>query len=130
MKRTIKIILLIAFICCFSYIPGSTAEKKAELLYMGQASIRIVTVEGKVIYIDPYAGDQYDLPADLILVTHSHYDHNGTDKVVSRNPGCQIITWNEAVVDGIHRTFDLGYVTFMKCPMSRKWSKFTISLYH
>lgn len=111
MKRTIKIILLIAFICCFSYIPGSAAEKKAELLYMGQASIRIVTVEGKVIYIDPYAGDQYDLPADLILVTHSHYDHNGTDKVVNRNPGCQIITWNEAVVDGIHRTFDLGYVT-------------------
>lgn len=111
MKRTIKIILLFAFICCVSFIPGSAAEKRAELLYMGQASLRIVTVEGKVIYIDPYAGDQYDLPADLILVTHSHYDHNGTDKVVNRNPECQIITWNEAVVDGIHRTFDLGYVT-------------------
>ena len=28
----------------------------AALLYLGQASLRIVTDEGKVIYIDPYAG--------------------------------------------------------------------------
>ena len=39
------------------------------LLYMGQASIRIVTGQGKVIYIDPYAGGAYDLPADLIIGT-------------------------------------------------------------
>ena len=54
------------------------------LLYMGQASIRIVTGQGKVIYIDPYAGDAYDLPADLILVTH---DHSDVDKVSNRSPG-------------------------------------------
>ena len=57
------------------------------LLYMGQASIRIVTGQGKVIYIDPYAGDAYDLPADLILVTHDHYDHSDVDKVSNRSPG-------------------------------------------
>ena len=44
------------------------------LLYMGQASIRIVTPENKVIYIDPYAGDAYDLPADLILVPQLKYN--------------------------------------------------------
>lgn len=81
------------------------------LIYQGQASIRIVTAEGKVIYIDPYAGDDYDLAADLILVTHAHFDHNATDKIKNRNPDCRIITWKEAVVDGVHRTFDLGYVT-------------------
>ena len=43
------------------------------LLYMGQASIRITTEEGRIIYIDPYAGDSYDLAADLILVTHEHF---------------------------------------------------------
>lgn len=83
----------------------------AVLLYQGQASIRIVTAEDKVIYIDPYAGDSYDLPADLILVTHSHFDHNAIDKVENRNPDCRIITWEEAVVGGEHQTFDLGYVT-------------------
>ena len=82
----------------------------ATLLYQGQASIRIVTDEGKVIYIDPYAGDAYELPADLILVTHSHFDHSQIDKVGNRNKDCQIITYREAVKDGEHRIFDLGYV--------------------
>lgn len=45
----------------------TAAPGPATLLYQGQASIRIVTDEGKVIYIDPYAEDGYDLPADLIL---------------------------------------------------------------
>ena len=80
-------------------------------MYMGQASMRIVTGTGKVIYIDPYAGEAYDLAADLILVTHSHYDHNGVDKVISRNPDCRIITWKEALEGGEHQTFDLGFAT-------------------
>lgn len=77
---------------------------------MGQGSLRIVTGEGKVIYIDPYSGDGYDLPADLILVTHGHYDHNGLDLVQSRNEDCRIITQNEALAGGEHQSFDLGYV--------------------
>ncbi|WP_300692457.1 MBL fold metallo-hydrolase [uncultured Oscillibacter sp.] len=83
----------------------------AELLYQGQASMRIVTDEGKVIYIDPYVGEGYDLPADLILVTHAHYDHNGVDRIENRNPDCQVITWKEAIQNGEHQVFDLGYVT-------------------
>ena len=87
------------------------AEKeKATLLYQGQASVRIVTAEGKVIYIDPYAGKGYDLPADLILVTHDHFDHNALDKIEKRNDGCVVITQDEALKDGIHQTFDFGYV--------------------
>ncbi len=83
----------------------------AELLYQGQASMCIVTDEGKVIYIDPYVGEGYDLPADLILVTHAHYDHSGVDRIENRNPDCQIITWKEAIQNGEHQVFDLGYVT-------------------
>ena len=71
---------------------NANGEEAATLLYMGQASIRIVTAENKVIYIDPYAGDSYDLPADLILVTHAHFDHNQISKVENRNPDCIIIT--------------------------------------
>ena len=91
-----------------------SSEKDAPvLLYMGQASIRVVTPENKVIYIDPYSGDddQYSLPADLILVTHAHFDHSMVDKVTNRADDCQIITHNEAVQNGEHKIFELGYVT-------------------
>lgn len=97
---------------------GETAGEKAEtgesaakavLLYMGHASIRITTPEGKVIYIDPFAGEGYEPAADLILVTHGHYDHNDLDKVVNKNPDCRTITWNEALSDGTHQSFDLGF---------------------
>lgn len=82
----------------------------AVLLYQGHGSLRITTAEGMVIYVDPYAGDGYDLPADLILVTHQHGDHNKLSLIASRNPDCQIITEKEALKSGIHQAFDLGYV--------------------
>ena len=77
-----------AILVCNSLGLGATAQ--ARLLYQGQGSIRIVTSEGKVIYIDPYAGTGYDLPADLILVTHDDPDHNKVAKVALRSEDCRI----------------------------------------
>ena len=90
---------------------GLGETEQARLLYQGQGSIRIISPEGKVIYIDPYAGTGYDLPADLILVTHDDPDHNNIRKVARRNADCRIITQEEALADGVHQTFDLGYAT-------------------
>ncbi len=134
MKRIVHILLSCAALClaaCGSKepaaekpsvteepVPAETAAAEtpepadpASLLYLGHASIRITTPEDKVIYIDPYAGSAYDEPADLILVTHDHYDHNQTDLIANRSDDCSIITWNEALAGGTHNTFDLGYVT-------------------
>lgn len=90
---------------------GDNAQETARLLYMGHASLRIISPEGKTIYIDPYIGEGYEREADLILVTHGHYDHNNPDIAANRHPDCRIITWEEALADGKHQTFDLGYVT-------------------
>lgn len=92
-------------------IEQESKTQSPQLLYMGQASMRIVTAENKVIYIDPYAGDDYDLPADLVLVTHDHFDHSDVDKVQNRASDYQVITHEEAIQDGKHQTFELPYVT-------------------
>lgn len=45
------------------------------LLYQGHGSYRITANDGTVIYVDPFAGTGYDVPGDLVLVTHEHFDH-------------------------------------------------------
>ncbi len=77
----------------------------AELLYQGHASFRLTTGEGKVIYIDPYAGEGYDKEADLILVTHQHPDHNKID-LVPQSDDCVIFQNSDAITDDGYKTLD------------------------
>ena len=106
-----------AFAACGNEADGirqqyqDTTATTVRLLYMGQASIRIVTENRKVIYIDPYAGNQYDLAADLILITHEHFDHNAVAKVRNRKPDCRIIRAKDAIIDGIHQSFRIDNIT-------------------
>lgn len=103
----------ISFRASDNTISEGSAESAPALLYMGQASIRIITPENKVIYIDPYAGNEadYEPSADLILVTHSHYDHSDVEKVENRSENCRVITYREAIDGSEHITFELDYVT-------------------
>ncbi len=89
---------------------GEEIMGAAKIYYQGHASMRITTAEGKTIYVDPFMGDGYDVPADLILETHDHYDHTQVSLIESKNPDCTTITWKEALEGGEHRNFDLGYV--------------------
>ena len=109
MKRTLCGILSLSLLLigCGS----AMAEGTGRILYQGHGSLRIVTGKGKVIYIDPYAGEGYDLPADLILVTHGHQDHTALKLIKNRNEDCQVITYEEALVKGEYKTFDVGYAT-------------------
>ena len=86
-------------------------DMAATLLYQGHGSVRIVTGEGKVIYIDPFMGDGYDLPADLILMTHGHYDHTREELISEKNEGCNIIKWSDALKNGEYQDYDLGFVS-------------------
>lgn len=77
-----------------------------KLYYQGHGSYRITTNGEQVIYIDPYAGDGYDLPADLILVTHQHRDHNQV-QLCRQKQGCSIITNEAALAGGKHHSFTI-----------------------
>lgn len=85
--------------------------EKDRLLYQGHGSLRLTTAGGKTIYVDPFAGGGYAPAADLILITHGHADHTAVDKIPRRDPGCRVITWEEALAGGRHNVFMLGFVT-------------------
>lgn len=59
-------------------------------IYVSHASFRFITPSGARIIIDPYRnplGPRWfnqrfpELEADLVLVTHSHFDHNATGRI-------------------------------------------------
>ncbi|MBR1711076.1 MAG: MBL fold metallo-hydrolase [Clostridia bacterium] len=110
MKRILTGLLSLSLLL-FAGVAGAETAGGSTLLYQGHGSLRIVTGEGKVIYVDPYAGEGYDLPADLILVSHGHPDHNAVDRIENRNDGCQIIYNTDALVNGEYKIYDLGYAT-------------------
>ena len=74
-----------------------------KLFYQGHGSFRLELSDGRIIYVDPYAGKDdenikasYGLPADIILVTHQHHDHNQVD-LCAKKDGCKIISNFEAL---------------------------------
>lgn len=73
------------------------------MLYQGHGSYRITADCGTVIYVDPSLGEGYDVPADLVLVTHEHPDHYEVGKM-PHNPGCQVLRAADFLEGGQHRT--------------------------
>ena len=91
----------------------------AKLLYQGHASLRITTSKGKIIYIDPYAGEGYDKPADMVLITHEHYDHNGIHLIHLKDTTV-VIRSKDALQNGIYYDFDYYGVHVQATPACNK----------
>jgi len=77
-----------------------------KLLYQGHGSFRLTTSDGAVVFIDPFLGTGYDLPADIILVSHQHEDHNKVN-LITQKPDCAVITNVEALAGGKHNKFSI-----------------------
>lgn len=85
--RSIAVVGLAAAVALAS--TGAAAQDgKTEILWFGQSAMRIKTVTGKVIVIDPWLAKNSKAPpeyknldkigkTDIILVTHAHVDHVG-----------------------------------------------------
>ena len=78
----------------------------ARILYQGHGSLRLTTQSGAVVYIDPYAGKGYDVPADLILITHEHYDHTKTELVTLKKGG-RVYRSADMLRRGVYRSGEL-----------------------
>ena len=82
----------------------------SKLFYQGHGSYRITTDEGVVIYVDPYVGDGYDKEADIVLVTHEHYDHNKVELVKLKSDGV-IIRQNNLRLGSIYNSTSIKGVS-------------------
>ena len=92
----------------------------AEILYQGHSSFRITTKKGLVFYIDPFKGTGYDLYADVILITHDHFDHCNTE-IVPKKDDCTIITPKEAMGAGEYNIFEINDIRIEATPAYNKF---------
>ncbi len=74
-----------------------------DILYQGHSSLRLTTKSGTVVYLDPCAGQGYEMPADIILVTHLHGDHSMVNKP-ARKPECVVLDSRYMLVDKDYKT--------------------------
>ena len=90
-----------------------------KILYQGHGSLRLESLGGIVVYIDPYAGSGYDVAADIILVTHQHMDHNCIEKP-AKKPDCIVIQNFDALKKGVYKSFTVKGLTIEAVPAYNK----------
>ena len=90
-----------------------------KLLYQGHGSYRFTANDGRIIYVDPYKGKGYDAPADIILVTHQHHDHNKIERCAKKE-NCVIITNKEALKRRKHNSFDINGIKILAVEAANK----------
>jgi len=85
------------------YLFASVASAaEVEVQWLGHSTVRITSVDGKVIVIDPFLKKNPTTPAqyrdlnalgkvDLILVTHGHGDHVGDLQELARSSGATVV---------------------------------------
>ena len=94
--------LIAAVFAALSLFAGVASAAEIEVLWLGHATTRITSVEGKVIVIDPFLTKNPKTPAryrdlkalgkvDLILVTHGHGDHVRDLKELASLSGATVV---------------------------------------
>ncbi|EKQ56632.1 MULTISPECIES: MBL fold metallo-hydrolase [unclassified Clostridium] len=91
----------------------------AKLFYQGHGSFRIVTNNNIVIYVDPYVGEGYDLPADIILVTHEHPDHTKLE-LIRQKENCRILRAESMLINGEYKHIQIRDINITSVPAYNK----------
>lgn len=94
-------LLIVSILLLVSLIPLHAEEigKGVKITFLGHSGFKIVSPKGVVIYIDPFLSKNPKIPqemktaekADLILVTHGHWDHIGDTLTIAEKTNAEII---------------------------------------
>lgn len=81
--------------------------------YLGHSCFRLTTKRGRTVVTDPYQGVGYELPenlrADILTVSHAHFDHNNVSAVkdplvIANEP--KTYTFDGITIEGINSYHD------------------------
>lgn len=93
----------------------TTVVNDVSITHLGHASFMIAFKEW-VIYIDPFVIDDEPRKADLILITHDHYDHWANIKKLRKSATQVIGRCPEAEKIDEYEERDLGWVKIKALP--------------
>lgn len=91
----------------------------AKLLYQGHGSFRIITNNDVIIYVDPFVGEGYNMPADIVLITHEHGDHNKLE-IINQKENCKVLRSETMLVKGEYNHVKIGNIDIRAVPAYNK----------
>lgn len=103
LQVAIPVVVAIAVLILSTSMQGWSAPAgKTQLQWYGQSAFKITTPSGKVLFIDPWLTNpvnpngKTDLAnlnrADLILVTHGHFDHVGDTVAIAKKTNAPLVS--------------------------------------
>lgn len=87
MRRILVVLLMLGL-----SLHGMTKEVRNmidRIHWLGHAAFKIAA--SKVIYLDPYQLKAGQQPADIILITHKHYDHSSPEDIAKVRQAASVI---------------------------------------
>ena len=100
MKRRILLLCVLLVVAALTSTGARAAQ--TQLTWYGHAAFKIVTPRGKVLLVDPWIANpsnptgKADVAAidkaDLILITHGHFDHVGDAAQIAKTTGAHLVS--------------------------------------
>jgi L-ascorbate metabolism protein UlaG (beta-lactamase superfamily) len=99
----LAILLFLAMFFLSPSLPAAEIGKEVKITYLGHSAFKLVSPQGVILLIDPYLSNNPKTPpdqkevdkADLILVTHGHWDHLGDAVAIAHKTNASAVVSSE-----------------------------------